>query len=186
MHTTTASAVDILGEVTQSLDGIFERMAWAEDEIRQAQARHPQQADTLYHSFSLLSGAEGSERMSVEPVYRAHARELLERVAIGEDTRPGTAVEVIIGLLATATVAPLSPEGFALCARLWILAGLPDHEEFGDKLPHLEALHADRTNREEAEARRACRSDDRKLGAITCEGTHHGDTVTCTYASPTQ
>ena len=186
MDSTTASAADILGEVTQSLDGIFERMAWAEDEIARAQARHPEHADKLFHSFSLLSGAQGSERMGMEAVYRAHARELLERVAVGEDTRPGTAVEVIIGLLAAATVAPLSHAGFALCARLWILAGLPDHEEFTDKLQHLEALHADRTDREETDARRACRSDDRKLGAIECEGMHHGETVTCTYANTTR
>src|SRR5690606_26724212 len=114
-----------------------------EDEIARAQARHPEHADTLYHSFALLCSA-ASERMGVEAVYRAHAREILERVATGQDTRPGTAVEVVIGLLAAASTAPLSHEGFGLCARLWISAGLPEHGDFADRLDHIEALHADR------------------------------------------
>lgn len=181
MTDTTTTAAEILAGFEQSFGGIFERMSWAEDEIAQAQARHPEQADTLFHSFSLLSGGEASARMSVEAVYRAHAREILERVAAGEDTRPGTAVEVVIGLLAAAERAPLSHEGFGLCARLWIAAGLPDHDEFAAKLDHIEALHAARLDTEEADARRACRDDSRKLGRIECDGWHHGAQVPCSY-----
>ncbi|MCK3771239.1 hypothetical protein MZK47_16355 [Microbacterium aerolatum] len=181
MTDTTTTAAEILAGFEQSFGGIFERMSWAEDEIAQAQARHPEQADTLFHSFSLLSGGEASARMSVEAVYRAHAREILEWVAAGEDTRPGTAVEVVIGLLAAAERAPLSHEGFGLCARLWIAAGLPDHDEFADKLDHIEALHAARLDAEEADARRACRDDARKLGRIECDGWHHGAQVPCSY-----
>lgn len=183
--TITPSAAELVAGVEQNLDPIFERMSWAEDEITQAQGRHPEQADTLYHSFALLSGGEAASRMSVEAVYRAHAREILERVAHGDDTRPGTAVEVIIGLLAAAERAPLSHEGFALCARLWVAVGLPDHDGFTEKLDHLEALHSDRVDREEADARRACRSDDRKLGRIECDGWHHGQQVACSYINAT-
>jgi hypothetical protein len=183
MTDTITTAAEILAGVEQSFGGIFERMGWAEDEIAQARARHPEQADTLFHSFSLLSGGEASARMSVEAVYRAHAREILERVAAGEDTRPGTAVEVVIGLLAAAERAPLSHEGFGLCARLWIAAGLPDHDEFAAKLDHIEALHAARLDTEEADARRACRDDARKLGRIECDGWHHGAQVPCSYVA---
>lgn len=182
MNITTIKAAEILGELGQELDAIFDRIGWAEDEIAKAQARHPEHADRIYHSFSLLSGGQASERMGVEAVYRAHAREILERVAAGEDTRPGTAVEVVIGLLAAAERAPLSHEGFGLCARLWAVAGLPDNESFTDRLGHLEALHADRLDREEAAARRACRDNARRLGQITCEGMHHGAKIACTYA----
>lgn len=181
MTDTTTTAAKILAGFEQSFGGMFERMGWAEDEIAQAQARHPERADTLFHSFSLLSGGEASARMSVEAVYRAHAREILERVVAGEDTRPGTAVEVVIGLLAAAERAPLSHEGFGLCARLWIAAGLPDHDEFAAKLDHIEALHAARLDSEEADARRACRDDARKLGGIECDGWHHGAQVPCSY-----
>ncbi len=181
MTDTITTAAEFIAGVEQTLAPIFERMSWAEDEIKQAQARHPEQADTLYHSFTLLSGGDASSRMSVEAVYRAHAREILERVALAADTRPGTSVEIIIGLLAAASNAPLSHEGFALCARLWVAAGLPDHDGFTEKLDHLEALHADRVDREEADARRTCRQDDRKLGRIECDGWHHGQQVACSY-----
>ena len=178
---TTGTAAEILAGFEQSFGAIFDRMKWAEDEIAQAQARHPELADKLYHSFSLLSGGEASARMGVEAVFRAHAREILERVAAGEDTRPGTAVEVVIGLLAAAERAPLSHEGFGLCARLWIAAGLPDHDEFANSHEHVEALHSDRIDREETEARRFCRDDSRRLGRIECDGWHHGAQVPCSY-----
>jgi len=180
--TKTETAAEILAGFEQTFGVIFDRMSWAEDEIRKAQQRHPELADKIYHSFSLLSGDEAATRMTVEAVYRAHAREILERIAAGEDTRPGTAVEVVIGLLAAAERAPLSHEGFGLCARLWIAAGLPDHDDFADKLGHIEALHADRIDSEEADARRACRNDTRRLGRIECEGMHHGEHVPCSYA----
>lgn len=183
MFNFTGTAAEIVAGFEQTFGAIFDRMAWAEDEIAQAQARHPEHADKIYHSFALLSGDEAAARMSVEAVYRAHAREILDRVARDEDTRPGTAVEVIIGLLAAAERAPLSPEGFGLCARLWMLVDLPDHDDFADKVGHLEALHSDRLDREETDARRACRNDARKLPRrIECEGQHHGERVACSYA----
>ncbi len=181
--TTTDTAAEILASFEQSFGAIFDRIGWAEDEIAQAASRHPERADAIYHSFSLLSGGDAAERMSVEAVYRAHAREILERIAHGQDTRPGTAVEVVIGLLAAAERAPLSHEGFGLCARLWAVAGLPDHDGFAGKLEHIEALHAARIDAEEADARRACRDDARKLGRIECDGWHHGQQVPCTYAA---
>ena len=92
MTNTTTTAAEILAGIEEGLGAIFDRMSWAEDEIAQAQTRHPDKADTIYHSFALLSGGEASARMGVEAVYRAHARETLERVATGQDTRPGTAV----------------------------------------------------------------------------------------------
>lgn len=183
MSTTTETAAEILAGFELGFGAIFDRLGWAEDEIAQAAQRHPDHADRIYHSFALLSGGEAAARMGVEAVYRAHAREIIERVVRGEDTRPGTAVEVVIGLLAAAERAPLSHEGFGLCARLWAVAGLPEHDGFAGRLEHIEALHSSRLDSEEAEARRACRNDDRKLGRITCEGSHHGERVACTYAA---
>jgi len=181
MTDVTTGAAEILAGIEDALGSIFERIRWAEDEIAQAQLRHPEDADKLYHSFALLSGDEASARMGVEVVYRAHVREILERVAHGEDTRPGTALEVVIGLLAAAERAPLSHEGFGLCARLWAAAGLPDHDGFADKLDHIEALHAARIDSEEIAARHACRNDTRKLGRIECDGWHHGRETYCVF-----
>lgn len=177
-----SGAGEVLADLEQTLRGTFERMAWAEEEIVHAQVRHPEHAHTLFHSFSLLSGHEAAARMSVEAVYRAHAREILERIAAGDDTRPGSSVEVVIGLLAAAERAPMSHEGFGLCARLWVAAGLPNQGDFVDKLTHLEALHAARIDSDEAAARHACRNEFRRLGRIHCDGHHHGQRVACTYA----
>src|SRR3546814_9596559 len=52
---------------------------------------------TLFRSLSPRDAMV--RRMKTEVIFRAHAHELLERVASGEDTRPATAVEIIIGLL---------------------------------------------------------------------------------------
>lgn len=177
---TTTAAADIIRDLEADFAAVFEQMHWAEDEIARAQARHPEHADTLFHSFALLRSA-ASKRMSVEAVYRAHAREILERVAAGEDTRPGTAVEVVIGLLAAASTAPLSHEGFGLCARLWLTAGLPGHDDFTDRHEHIEALHAGRIDTEETAARRACRDDTRTPRPIDCDGWHHGAQVPCQH-----
>ena len=178
------NATDIVTEIRDELGNVFDVMTWAESEIAAAQRRHPEQADKLWHSFSLLRVQDNhAERVSVEIVYRAHAREILERVARDADTRPATAAEVVVGLLATAELAPLSHEGFALAARMWQLAGLPDNDGFTAALPHVEALSGDRLDREETEARRKCGDPARTLGTIECNGQHHGQHVACTFAA---
>jgi hypothetical protein len=75
---------------------VFDQMDWSEDEISEAQQRHPQAADVLDRSVTLIHPT--SDRMNTEFGYRSHCRKLLDRVANGEDTRPGTAAEVVITL----------------------------------------------------------------------------------------
>lgn len=182
---TTTTAETIIGDIRHGLTDVFSRIEWAEDEIDRAQKRHPDQADTLYHCFPMLCPREATgTRMSTEAVYRAHARELLERVAAGQDTRAATAVEIVIGLLEAASLAPLTHDGYALCARMWAIAGLPDIDDMTDKLGHYEAINPAGMDEQEQSARRACRDDSRKLGVIDCAGMHHGEAVACQYSSP--
>lgn len=181
------TAADIVAEVGGLLAEAFEMVEWAESEIAQAQKRHPDQADTLFHSFSLLSVRDGLQpRIGTEIVYRAHARELLERVAAGQDTRPGTAAEVVIGLLAAATHTPLTHEGFGLCSRMWEAAGLPDVDGLSNTLGHYEAISGARLDDEERNARHACRDASRKLRPLKCIGLHHGEAVSCLHAEDRQ
>ena len=83
----------------------FRRMTVAEDEIRAAKARHPRKAAKLDQAFrylcppALLGGLD-------DMVYRAHAREILERVAKGGKLRPGTTAEVVAALSHGSQVAP--------------------------------------------------------------------------------
>ncbi|MDX2012002.1 MAG: hypothetical protein SFW67_17550 [Myxococcaceae bacterium] len=54
-----------------------------------------------------------------DALYRAHAKELIQRAAAGEDTRLATRAEVLVGLLGTSLRAPLRTEAQACAERLF-------------------------------------------------------------------
>lgn len=99
------------------LDTCFAQMEWADDEITQAQKRHPESASNLWNAFLLIRGTH--ELMSTEYVYRAHARELLERVHADEDCRPPTDVEIVCALSDASLPAPLDTAAVTLYMRLF-------------------------------------------------------------------
>lgn len=168
---------DILG----AFDSAFTLMETAEEEIAAAQERHPEAADRLWHSFRLLTPPnEGF--MQREPAYRAHCRELLERVAKGEDTRRATAAEVCRVLSEASLIAPLSGPAFGLYVRMWQAAGLPDFEDIAEMGAHHEALEGSRIDDLEHETRRRIIIRERQLGDIECMGRHNGEDVDCVYA----
>lgn len=99
------------------LDSIFDAMEWAEEEIEKAQTRHREQGrGPIWHSFSLLESTH--EKLRREALYRAHCREILERVARSEDTRPGTDAEMIVVLHESSLVGPLKSAAACLYFRL--------------------------------------------------------------------
>lgn len=128
---------NIIGDLRQELDSAFRTITWAEEEIDAAQRRHPSAADAIWHSFGLLRPT--LELTRTEPVYRSHCRELLDRIARGEDTRPGTAAECCIALSETSLRVPLSTSAAGLYARMWALAQLSP-VELTDASEHYEAL----------------------------------------------
>ncbi|MFD3427410.1 hypothetical protein [Nocardia fluminea] len=155
---------------------------WAEDEIRRAQQRHPDVADVLHHSFSLLTATH--ERMTTEFIYRAHARELIERVATGVLTKPGTSVEVVLLLMRASLVTPLNTTAFGLYLRMWRRAGLPDlGGPIEDLDGHYEAINASGIDDFEAIARRKLAKPSRVLTLVVCEGRHLGEPADCRFAS---
>ncbi|GEM29130.1 hypothetical protein NN3_01370 [Nocardia neocaledoniensis NBRC 108232] len=169
-------------EFTQTLFAIFSQLEWAEDEIRRAQHRHPDVADVLHHSFPLLTATE--ERMATEFVYRAHAQELLDRVATGVSTKPGTSVEVVLSLMRASLVTPLNTTAFGLYVRMWRQAGLPEVNGLGDDVSrHYEAVNASGIDEFEATARRKLAQSSRVLTLVACEGRHFGEPVDCRLAS---
>lgn len=111
----------------QLLDRCFAQMAWAEDEITQAQQRHPDAAEKLWDAFLVIQGTH--ELMGTEFVYRAHARELLERVYADEDCRAPTDVEIVCGLSEASLRAPLNTRAVTLYMRLFARL-FPDKEPF--------------------------------------------------------
>jgi hypothetical protein len=162
------------------LAGIFEHMDIAEDEIATARRRHPDAGDRLYHSFSLLIATH--ERMEYEPVYRSHCRELLDRVAAGEDTRPGTAAEVCCALHDVSLITPMRSSAAGLYARMWQSARLPNIPELTALSEHHEALEGSRIDDHESMTRRKLAVPTRTLDTIECRGMHHGEAVACVFA----
>ncbi|WP_218020016.1 hypothetical protein, partial [Nocardia salmonicida] len=92
--------------------------------------------------------------MTTEFIYRAHARELIERVATGALTKPGTSVEVVLLLMRTSLVTPLNTTAFGLYLRMWRRAELPDLSgPIEDLDGHYEAINASGIDEFEAVAR---------------------------------
>jgi hypothetical protein len=168
---------DILGG---GLDDVFQQIQWAEEAIERARQRHPEHADRLFHSFSLLTPTHG--RMGTEFVFASHCAELLDRVAAGEDTRRGTAAELCCALLTVSLATPITSAAMGLYMRMWQAAGFPTIDHFAEAGRHHEALERSVIDDHEDFARRKLAVPTRRLGVIECRGRHHGEEVTCTYA----
>jgi hypothetical protein len=155
----------VLGDDLMSMmSSAFAAMEWGEDEIARAMRRHPDQADRLWHSFLLLQ-PHHDVVCATERAYRSHCRELLERVAAGEDTRPGTAAECIAVLRDTSLVAPLTATGFGLYMRMWDKAGLPAVLPGGER-EHYEAIRGSQIDDEERAVRRKLAQPERALPKV--------------------
>jgi hypothetical protein len=182
MTMTTDSQAAALGQLLGAglaggLSGILSQIDWAEDEGEKARQRHLAHADRIYHAFVLLTPSH--DLMRTEFVYRSHCAELLDRVAAGTDTRPGTAAEVCAACHDASQVAPLTTSAFGLYARMWELA-FPAYPVFSSQREHYEALRGPQISDLESEARRKLAQPGRCLGMITRPGMHHGQLVTCT------
>jgi hypothetical protein len=175
---------ELLANTSSSMTAILGKVELAEDEITAAAARHPAEADLLFHAFSLLSPALAVEddRMSTDFVQQAHCRELLERVAAGEDTRPGTDAEVIVICMRMSLIAPLNTPGATLYMRLWART-FPQHVVVDDSdLAHWEHVGGSGADDLEREIRRKLAQPGRHLGEVRCRGRHHGVEVpSCRY-----
>ncbi|WP_148083799.1 hypothetical protein [Micromonospora sp. Llam0] len=160
-------------------------MDWAEDEIAKATHRHPDQADAIYHAFSLIRRGHFGLEMPSDFVYRSHAAELLERIAAGADTTVATAAELCLVCAETSQLAPMHGAAAGLYFRLWRTA-FPDHPctpELVDQQVPYEMLHGSRIDELEQVLRHKFTDPHRRLIDIDCSGTHHGRPVTCRFAT---
>ncbi|MCA1196247.1 hypothetical protein [Saccharopolyspora sp. 6V] len=178
--TSNSSISAAFGDIGREIIGAFEALGWAEDEIDAARTRHPDAADTLWHSFALLPPRQ--ELMSTEFVYRSHAVEILERVVAGQDTRPATAAEVCCVLAQASQVTPLASVASGLYCRMWRRA-FPDQPLFWESHDAHEALEGARIDELDTITRRKAGNPERVLGEITCAGWHHGVPADCRYAA---
>lgn len=84
----------------------FEHMRIAEEEIKSAKQRYPQKAQELHASFRLLCPPESFTKYPPD-LYRAHAKELLQRIARSKDITLATRAELCIVLSEASLLAPL-------------------------------------------------------------------------------
>lgn len=94
------------------IDTCFSDMEIAEQEIAKAQKRHPPKADVIWQSFKYLMPSELLSPKT-ETLYRAHCREILDRVAEGQPIQPATYAELVCLFCATSLAAPLNQDGSA-------------------------------------------------------------------------
>jgi hypothetical protein len=172
-------AGDVLGELIASVrtdvgTGLAS-VGLAESEIEQAIKRHPDAENDLY----IISPAWGTEF-----IYRGHCRELLERVAKGEDTRPGTAAECCLAMSAVSMKIPLHGAASGFYFRMWRQA-FSDHEIWPEGADHHEALYSGQIDDIERHVRHRLSQPTRRLdtSAIECDSEHWGQPVTCKYAT---
>lgn len=99
--------------IVQSLDC----MEVAEQEIARAQAEHPEHAATLRRVFGVAM--PGNLATYGQTLYRAHVRELLDRVVDGFPFDLGTDAEVLDVLSTASLRAPLGSQAAALFERLF-------------------------------------------------------------------
>ena len=175
-----------LDSLAAELAPSFEQIYWAEEELQRAMKRHPWAADTLWHSFSLLEATRALLRWELP--YRAHCRELLDRVAAGLDTRPGTSAEIMSVASDISKINPMSSTGFGTYMRA-LRQALPevyaalDPVLVAERHSLHEALHGEHIDSLEGEVRHRLSVHDRSLGVITCAGRHHGEPAVCRYAT---
>ncbi len=110
------------------MTSVFGLMQVCEQEIEQAQARHPKQADYLWqYGFSLCCPTGNMSRLS-DKIYRKHCQELLDRLALSQDTRPGTRVEMLVALEWCSHAAPL-PDDWAFAYSTLFREVFPEQSE---------------------------------------------------------
>jgi hypothetical protein len=105
------------GSLAGDLRNTFGQMAIAEEEIDLARRRHPECSAYLNKVGFLLCMPSEVLLSAAEWIYRAHCREILERVADDRDPRPPSSAELAIAFSETSLKAPLNPTGAGLYAR---------------------------------------------------------------------
>jgi hypothetical protein len=160
----------LFGDMADLIDSVLGRCLWADEEIEAAQARHGERdRGPLWNSFRLLRPTH--ERAWPELVYRAHCRELLDRVAAGIDTRPATDAEKLAVLSAASQTAPLNSGAETLYLRIGtrMLPGIFDG--IGDVLDvqAYEKVHGSRADEYEAQLARKLAQPWRRVDATAEE-----------------
>jgi hypothetical protein len=170
--TTDRTLAEIVRDTRAAVDDAMRIAACAEDEIGRAQHRTPGKAGQLYHSFRLLRPEH--TLMSTEFVYRSHCREILARVAAGQDTRAATDAEIVCALHDVSLVVPPGHSTTGLYFRLWERAFPETPVTPPAGLASYEDICGQEMDGHERYLRTQLTVKDRTLDGTQCTGRHHG------------
>ena len=161
---------DLFPAVGELIESVLDRCLWADEEIEAAQLRHGERdRGPLWNSFRLLRPTH--QRPWPELMYRAHCRELLDRVAAGIDTRPATEAEKLAVLSVASQTAPLNSGAETLYLRIGtrlfpdIFDGVSDVLD----IQAYEKVHGSRADDYEAQLTRKLAQPWRRIGATAEE-----------------
>lgn len=103
----TNKILEAMGPQGDTLCAVFKRMDIAETAIINAKDKYPLQSDLIHKAFQILCP---SSLMQSAPtrLYTLHCTELCERVALEQDTRPGTDAEILAAFMELSFKAPPS------------------------------------------------------------------------------
>ena len=158
-------------------------VGWREDEITRAIGRHPEAENDLFHANRIVVSSIVTAAWDTEFIFLGHVRELLERVAAAQDTRPATAAECCIAMAEVAMAIPLHGAAAGFYLRMWQQA-FPGHPDGDPSLAAAyERAHGPGIDRHERYVRRRLAVPGRRLdpARIECDGEHWGEAVTCKY-----
>lgn len=120
-----AAIREVLGEaVCSEFESVFHLIEIAEETIKRYVNRYPSQAPLLNRAFLAL---QWHLRWPVrDELYRAHARELLQRVVEHQPLDEGTRAEALVAISDTSLRAPLVSQYAALAEKLFLEIFGPD------------------------------------------------------------
>lgn len=145
----------------------------AEDEIERGKLRHPDAEEEIHGAFKIILPSSVLMDKPLEPLYRLHAREIVERVAAGENPALGTDAEVLAALSVASLAAPLTGPAVALYMRLFrdVYGAEVSRKVLGDDIAdRIKALyreHGPLIEDLEISARRKAGNLSRKLSAVS-------------------
>lgn len=114
--------LSMMGDFGTRIQDVFACMAIAEEEISAAQARQPDRADDIWNSFKYLQPSELLQPRTPQ-LYRAHAKEIVFRIAHGQTKRTqleaATAAELCCVFSAVSLASPLQSDAVAAYQKLF-------------------------------------------------------------------
>lgn len=112
-HTKPLAGARLGESLGGAIEAAFRCMEFAEEEIAAAKKAYPLSADLMHRAFAIMCPS-APLRDGGEKLFRAHCRELLDRVHLEKDMRPGTTAEVVAVLSTMSFRAPLERPATAL------------------------------------------------------------------------